>query len=209
MARPARPARSTPRSAPLGEEYFTRYGVNTKGVRKADYARNWRHFTFSLPEILDVYRSRHGRLPATFLDVGAADGRFVALALEAGLKARGIENSPYILSRIVDPALKALIVEGDAAAVIRDFGPGSFDVILECAAQYLPPRRLDRYLRNIARACAPGGMICLLVDPRNYGGDRCPAHTGVRTFETMTGWRRKMLASGFRSVPRYDFFFFK
>jgi SAM-dependent methyltransferase len=194
---------------PLGPEYFARYGVNTAGTRKRDYARSWRHFTFSLPEILRVYRRRHGRLPATFLDIGAADGRFVALALKAGLKARGIENSPYILARIEDPKLKALITEGDAAAVIREFGPGSFDIILECAAQYLPPRRLDRYLKNVARACAPGGMVCLLVDPRNYGGDRCPPHTGVRTFETMTAWRARMKALGFERVPEHDFFFFK
>jgi SAM-dependent methyltransferase len=202
-----RPARTS--GAPLGADYFERYGVNTAGTRKRDYARSWRHFTFSLPEILRVYRKSAGRKAGTFLDIGAADGRFVALALKAGLKARGIENSPYILSRIEDPELKGLITEGDASVVIREFGPGSFDVILECAAQYLPPRHLDRYLKNVARACAPGGMVCLLVDPRNYGGDKCPAHTGVRTFETMTWWRGKMRGLGFSRVPEHDFFFFK
>jgi SAM-dependent methyltransferase len=196
-------------SKPLGRDYFARYGVNTAGTRKRDYARSWRHFTFSLPEILRTYRRRNGRRPETFLDIGAADGRFVALAVQAGLKARGIENSPYILSRIEDPALRALIVNGDAADAIRDVPAGSCDVILECAAQYLPPRRLDRYLRNVARACAPGGMACLLVDPRNYGGDRCPAHTGVRTFETMTAWRKRMRAAGFAHVKDHDFFFFR
>ncbi|HEX2612811.1 MAG TPA: hypothetical protein VHO02_04390, partial [Fibrobacteria bacterium] len=84
-----------------------------------------------------------------------------------------------------------------------------FDIILECAAQYLPPRRLDPYLKNVARACAPGGMVCLLVDPKNYQGDRSPAHTGARTFENLTWWRGKMKALGFSRVPDHDFFFFK
>jgi SAM-dependent methyltransferase len=194
---------------PLGEDYFARYGVNSRDVRKTDYARSWRHFTFSLPEILRVYRKRRGRKPATFLDIGAADGRFLKLALDAGLQARGIENSSYILARIEDPKLKALITEANAADAIRDLPAGSCDVILECAAQYLTPRRLDRYLKNVARACAPGGMVCLLVDPKNYQGDRSPAHTGAKTFENLTWWRGRKQALGLRRVPGHDFFFFK
>jgi|GEM_PF-7039719 len=193
----------------LGADYFTRYGVNTAGTRKRDYARSWRHFTFSLPEILRVYRARNGRKPTTFLDIGAADGRFVTLALKAGLAARGIENAPYILARIEDPGLRRLITVADAAEAIKDVPLASVDIILECAAQYLPPRRLGRYLKNVARACAPGGMVCLLVDPKNYQGDRAPAHTGARTFETMTWWRGKMTVLGFQPVKGHDFFFFK
>lgn len=196
-------------SAFLGADYFERYGVNTAGTVKRDYARSWRHFTFSLPEILRVYRAHNGRTPATFLDIGAADGRFVARALKAGLTARGIENSPYILARIEDAALRKLITVADAADAIVDIPAGSCDVILECAAQYLPPRRLARYLKNVTRACAPGGLICLLVDPKNYQGDRAPAHTGARTFETMTWWRARMTALGLRRVRGHDFYFFK
>jgi len=194
---------------PLGEEYFVRYGVNTVGTRKRDYARSWRHFTFSLPEILRTFRRESGREPVTFLDIGAADGRIVALALKAGLTACGIENSPYILSRIEDPALRARILEADAADAIRTVPAGSCDIILECAAQYLPPRRLDRYLKKVARATAPGGMVCLLVDPKNYQGDRSPAHTGVRTFETLTWWRAQMRQQEFRSTAAHPFFFFR
>lgn len=198
-------------SAFLGADYFERYGVNTAGTVKRDYARSWRHFTFSLPEILRVYRAHNGRgrKPATFLDIGAADGRFVAQALKAGLTARGIENSPYILARIEDPALRKLITVGDAADAVKDIPAGSWDVILECAGQYLPPRRLPLYLRNVARACAQGGMVCLLVDPKNYQGDRAPAHTGARTFETLTWWRARMKENGLRRTPGHDFYFFK
>jgi len=194
---------------PLGADYFDRYGVNTVGTRKRDYARSWRHFTFSLPEILRVYRAHNGRKPESFLDIGAADGRFIQLALKAGLKATGIENSPYILSRIEDPNLKRLITVADAADAIKDIPAGSVDVILECAAQYLPPRRLDRYLKNVTRTCAQGGLVCLLVDPKNYQGDRAPAHTGAKTFETMTWWRGKMVSMGFSRVIDHDFFFLK
>jgi SAM-dependent methyltransferase len=207
-----RPARSSGQQ-PLGADYFTRYGVNTAGTPKRDYARSWRHFTFSLPEILRVWRANPRAAgpnrPRTFLDIGAADGRFVALALKAGLDAWGIENSPYILARIEDPGLRARIIAGDAADAVAALPAGSQDLILECAAQYLPPRRLGRYLRNVARLCAPGGMICLLVDPRNYQGDRAPAHTGARTFETMTWWRARMTALGLKRVPGHDFFFLK
>lgn len=194
---------------PLGADYFERYGVDTAGIRKRDYARSWRHFTFSLPEILRVFRKETGRVPAVFLDVGAADGSFVALALKAGLDARGIENSHYILARIADRALRARITVADAADAVKDVPAGSVDILLECAAQYLPPRRLDRYLKNVARAVAPGGMVCLLVDPRNYQGDRASAHTGVRTFETLTWWRGKMKTNGFRKTGGHDFFFFR
>jgi SAM-dependent methyltransferase len=193
---------------PLGADYFDRYGVNTAGTRKRDYSRSWRHFTFSLPEILRVYRRRFGKGPRTFLDIGAADGSFLKKALERGLKARGIENSPYILARIKEPKIRALILEADAVDAIRDVKPGSHDIILECAAQYLPPHRLDRYLKNVARACSSDGMVCLLIDPKNYDGDRSGPHTGVRTFETMTWWRRKMLVLGFKRSDK-DFYFLK
>jgi hypothetical protein len=193
---------------PLGEDYFARYGVDTPGLRKKDYSRSWRHFTFSLPEILRVYRQRFGKPAQTFLDIGAADGSFMKKALGRGLKVRGIENSPYILARIQDRKLRALIVQADAVDAIRTVKPGSYDIILECAAQYLPPRRLDRYLKNVARACSAEGMVCLLIDPKNYDGDRSGPHTGVRTFETMTWWRKKMLGLGFERSGK-DFYFFR
>jgi SAM-dependent methyltransferase len=191
---------------PLGEDYFARYGSNTPGERKTDYSRSWRHFTFSLPEILRAYRSGLGGRPATFLDIGAADGSLVKQALERGLDARGLENSPYILARIADPALRARIAEADAADAIRGFARGSFDVIVECAAQYLPPRRLDRYLREVARASS--GMVCLSADYRGHEGNRSGPHLGVRTFETKTWWRRKLREAGFARCEG-DYYFFK
>ncbi len=193
-------------SRPLGEEYFTRYGVNSAGVRKTDYSKNWRHFTFSLPDMLRVYRARFGRDPRAFLDIGAADGSFLRAARERGIRSRGIENSPYILAQIRDRAIRRLIQVGNAADLTRDRTPGAQDLILECAAQYLPPRRLDRYLKNLARLRPD--MVCLLVDPRNYQCDRGPAHTGVRTFETITWWKRKMKAAGFTRCEK-DFYFFR
>jgi SAM-dependent methyltransferase len=123
-----------------------------------------------------------------------------------GLKVRGIENSPYILERIRDRTIRDRIQVGNAADLIREIEPGSFDLILECAAQYLPPHRLDRYLKNLARL--EPNMVCLLVDPRNYQGDRGAAHTGVRTFETITWWKKKMREAGFEHSVN-DFFFFK
>jgi hypothetical protein len=102
-----------------------------------------------------------------------------------------------------------LILEADAVDAIRDVKPGSFDIILECAAQYLPPHRLDRYLKNVTRACSREGMVCLLIDPKNYDGDRSGPHTGVRTFETMTWWRGRMTVLGFRKTASHDFFFFR
>lgn len=209
MAVPPRASRAASATRPLGADYFERYGVNTAGVVKRDYARNWRHFTFHVPEILRTFRAVTGRRPVNFLDIGAADGRLMRLALKAGLEAHGIENAPYILARIEDENLKRLITVGDAAVAIRDVAAGSRDIIVECAAQYLPPRRLARYLRHVARACAPGGMVCLLVDPRNYQDDPAPAHTGVQTFETITWWRRRMKECGMRRIPGHDFYFVK
>ena len=194
------------RSAPLGEDYFTRYGANGSGDPKSDYSRNWRDFTFSIPEILKIYRSHYKRAPTTFLDIGAADGSLVAAALKRGLEARGFENSPYILSRIRDPQIRARVTEADAASAIRTITPGSQDIIIECAAQYLPPHRLDRYLKNVVRASS--GLLCLSVDARNYQGNRSGPHAGVRTFETATWWRKKLFEAGF-SVCQDDYYFFK
>src|SRR4051812_26687322 len=100
---------------PLGEDYFARYGAKGPGERPSDYSKNWRDYTFSLPEILKIYRRHFGEKPQTFFDIGAADGRLVKKALQYGLKAWGIENSPYILSKISDRKVKALIREADAA----------------------------------------------------------------------------------------------
>ena len=82
----------------------------------------------------------------------------------------------------------------------------SRDIVLECAAQYLPPRRLDRYLRHVARISS--GVVCLSADYRGYQGNRAAAHAGVRTFETKTWWRRKMREAGFARCEE-DYFFFK
>jgi SAM-dependent methyltransferase len=193
-------------AAAFGEDYFTRYGARGRGSRAADYSRNWRDFTFRLPEILRIYRKRTGREPQTFLDIGAADGSLVREAARRGLKARGFENSPYILSRIADPALRALILEVNAADAIKDPDPDSFDIVIECAAQYLPPHRLNRYLKNVARVCS--GMVCLSVDARNYQGNRAGPHEGVRTFETMTWWKKTMRAAGFTRCEQ-DYYFFR
>ena len=190
---------------PLGEEYFTRYGSNAPGEKKRDYSRSWRHYTFSLPEILRLYRARLGARPETFLDIGAADGSIVKKALQRGLDARGFENSPYILARIDDAEIRARIDEADAAEAIKALKPGQYDIILECAAQYLPPRRLDRYLKNVARAS--GGMICLSADYRNYQGNRSGPHLGVRTFENQTWWRQKMALVGFARCEQGYYFF--
>lgn len=202
---PARPEARAARG-PLGEEYFSRYGSNTPGEKKTDYSKSWRHYTFSLPAMLRQYRRGIGGAPRTFLDIGAADGSLIQKALERGLDARGIENSPYILARVNDPALRARILEADAADAIRDLETGSFDLILECAAQYLPPRRLARYLREVARVSS--GMVCLSADYRNYQGNRAAPHLGVRTFETRSWWRRAMRDAGFARCEE-DYFFFK
>jgi len=191
---------------PLGEDYFTRYGAHTPGYEKKDYSRNWSMYTFSIPEVLRTYRSRFGKAPRTLLDLGAADGSLLKKALQRGLKARGIENSAYILSRIRDPKIKALIRNGDANREIRDMQTDSLDVVVECVAQYLAPSARDRYLRHVRRVCS--GMVCLLVDAKSYNGIRGGAHTGVRTFETKTWWRKKMFALGFKRCEN-DFYFFR
>lgn len=191
---------------PLGEDYFTRYGAHTPGYEKKDYSRNWSHYTFSIPEILRTYRSRFEKLPKTFLDLGAADGSLLKKALRRGLKVRGVENSPYILARIRDPKIRALIRQADADIEILKFKSDSVDVVVECVAQYLPPRARDRYLKQVRRVCP--GMVCLLVDAKNYNGIRGKAHTGVRTFETKTWWRKKMFSLGFNRCDD-DFYFFR
>jgi len=191
---------------PLGEEYFTRYGAHTPGLEKKDYSRNWRIYTFSIPEILRIYRSRFDGAPKTFLDLGAADGSLMKKALQRGLKVRGVENSEYILARIRDPKIRARIKKADADQEIRNIRSDSFDVVVECVAQYLAPRARDRYLKQVRRVCP--GMVCLLVDAKSYNGIRGTAHTGVRTFETKTWWRKKMFSLGFKRCED-DFYFFR
>lgn len=199
-------ASSPPSGSPFGEEYFTSYGAHGPGGRKLDYARNWRDHTFSLPDILKRYKARYGKAPRTFFDIGAADGRLVGAALDRGLKARGIENSPYILARITDPRIKARVRRADALQAIREIPDGACDIVIECAAQYLPPRRLKAYLRQVARICA--GITCLSVDARNYQGNRSGPHAGVRTFETATWWRKALFEAGFE-LCEDDYYFFK
>ena len=191
---------------PLGKEYFSRYGAHTPGYQNIDYSKSWRDYTFAVDEVVKAYRKRFNEEPKTFLDIGAADGRLLKQALRHGLKARGIEHSSYILDRIKDRKIRLRIKKTDAVKEIRSLKPESQDIIVECVAQYLSPVRRDRYLKTVVRACS--GMVCLLVDARGYDGNRSGPHTAVRTYETKTWWKRKMLSLGFKKCEE-DFYFFK
>ena len=191
---------------PLGKEYFSRYGADTPGYKKIDYSKNWRDYTFVLDEVIEAYRTRFGEDPKTFLDIGAADGSLLRKAARRGLKARGIENSPYILGRIKDPKTRALIKKADAAVEVRSLKAKAYDIVVECVAQYLPPGRVDGYLKQVSRICSR--MVCLLVDAKGYDGIRSGPHTGVQTFESRSWWKRKMFSHGFRKCEK-DFYFFK
>ena len=191
---------------PLGKDYFSRYGAHTPGYQNTDYSKSWRDYTFAVDEVLETYRKHFGEDPKTFLDIGAADGRLLKRALRHGLKARGIENSSYILDQIKDRKIRARIKKADATKEIRALKAESYDIIVECVAQYLSPTRRDGYLKKVTRAWS--GMVCLLVDAKGYGGSRSGPHAGVRTYETKTWWKRKMLSIGFKKCQE-DFYFFK
>jgi hypothetical protein len=179
--------------------YFESYGP---GGSKS-YARSWREFTFDPADILALHKALFDAKPKTLLDLGAANGALVAAFLKKGVDAVGIENSRYIHRTIADPSLKKRIALGDARQIIRTLPAQGFDVVIDCAAQYLPARQMPAYLKQLRRIT--GNLFCLLVEFKT-GSE--PPHQGVRHFQPPQWWKARLAAAGFKHVPGGDGFFY-
>lgn len=105
-------------------------------------------------------RARPGK---DLLDVGAAAGEFVAEALDAGYRARGIEPSPAVAARARE--LHGLDVR-DGTLEQAALGDGTLDVVTMWHVLEHIPQPVEE-LRRITTALRPGGVVAIEVP--NYG----------------------------------------
>jgi SAM-dependent methyltransferase len=179
--------------------YFETYGPG--GSRS--YEDSWRDFTFEPSDVLPLYKALFGSKPKTLLDLGAANGALVSAFLRRGVDALGLERSAYIHKKITDKNLKKRILLGDVLTLLPKVPSASFDMVLDCTAQYLPRKSLPRHLRQVKRVCK--NLCCLLVQFREK---KDPPHQAVTLFETKTWWKARMRAAGFKHVPGGEGFFY-
>jgi SAM-dependent methyltransferase len=182
------------------KSYFAAYGP---GGNKA-YEKSWRDFTFDPKDVIGLYRALFDTKPKTLLDIGAANGALVSAFLGKGVEALGIENSPIIHRKIKSRRLKSRVRLGDAATLVPRLPDAAFDVIIECAAQYLPRKAVRAYLKQVHRACAR--LCCLLIQFKER--DATP-HQGLAVFETKAWWKAEMARAGFEHVAGGEGFFYR
>lgn len=187
------------KSRALDAAYFQTYGP---GGDKS-YAESWQDFTFDPDDVITLFQTLFNRKPKTLLDIGAADGALVQAFLRERVDAIGIENSAYIHRQIRDRRLRRRVLFGDADAFLKHFPDARFDIVIDCATQYLTRRQLRPHLEQSRRVCAH--LFCLLVD---FKQGRNRPHRGAALFETPSWWKIRLAAAGFKHVPGGEGFFY-
>lgn len=95
------------------------------------------------------------------LDVGSAGGRTAGALREAGVpEVWGLDASPYLLQHAARDFPEVRFVQGIAEQT--GFGDGRFDGIAACFVLHeIPPRYIDRCLREFHRILEPGGLLAI------------------------------------------------
>lgn len=145
---------------------------------------------------------------ARVLDVGCGTGRDLAVLVDSGFDAYGIEPNDAMRARAIErhPALASRIAAGALPAIGQPFG-GTFDAIV-CSAVLMHLRAAD--LRAAFEAfdglLAPGGRLLLsvpamqedrLVDGRDPDGRQFANHDAERVQELLASLH-------FSSLGRWD-----
>jgi 2-polyprenyl-3-methyl-5-hydroxy-6-metoxy-1,4-benzoquinol methylase len=139
MSQPAEPAA-------LGFDY-SRFAERFRG--SADYVKEGQKF------YVPIFQKCRN-----VLDIGCGRGEFLELMRDAGVPARGIEQSAELVALCRSRGLEA--EEADLFQYLRDQPNGAFDGIF-CAqvVEHLPPNRLPEMIRLAAEKLARGGVLLI------------------------------------------------
>jgi len=111
------------------------------------------------------------------LDLGCGRGEFLALLVEAGIEARGIDADADMVAYARGEGLN--VDQGDALAALEKLDDGSLGGVFAAQLlEHLPPPALVRLLELSARKLRPGGvLVAETINPisplalRNYFAD--------------------------------------
>jgi 2-polyprenyl-3-methyl-5-hydroxy-6-metoxy-1,4-benzoquinol methylase len=149
---PVAPSPAAVPAAPIGFDY-ARFAERFRGSE--EYVREGQRF------YVPVFQRCHH-----VLDIGCGRGEFLQLMREAGVTARGIEQSRELVELCRSRGLEA--EEADLFSYLANQAEGTFDGIF-CAqvVEHLPPDRLPEMIRLAASRLAPGGV--LVIETPNPG----------------------------------------
>jgi SAM-dependent methyltransferase len=145
---------------------------------------------------------------ARVLDVGAGSGRDLAVLLEQGLDAWGVEPNAALRGVALrrHPALAPRLVEGALPDIGTPFG-GRFDGIV-CAAvlMHLSPDELPAALQALARLLADNGRLLVSVPalPPRQLRDRRDRDGRLFTNHAPETLRALLSDLGLRQIGRWD-----
>jgi ubiquinone/menaquinone biosynthesis C-methylase UbiE len=134
--------------------------------------------------------------PYKLLDCGSANGLTLAEFADIGIEAWGIENSEHIHSRTA-PEWRSRNLFGDVCAM--PFGDDEFDFLYDTSLCHVPPKDIDRAIREMARVCKKGIFFgAITSDMTQEVIDAYDLFYGVNTLLTLREWSERFLQNGFR-----------
>ena len=103
----------------------------------------------------------------TVVDLGCGGGSFVALLIEAGVEAVGVDSDPASCAAMRARGLP--VIEQDALAYLESVEAGSLDGVYSAhLVEHLPYEVVLRMIQLAYRALKPGGRIVMATpDPRS------------------------------------------
>ncbi len=184
---PTGPAPET--SATTLAHYEQRADAFWEGTRDHDVSQN----------IAELLRHLEGEPPFTILDFGCGPGRDLAAFTALGHIAVGLEGAPSF-ARMAREYSGCEVLEQDFLRL--DLPAARFDGIFANASLFhVPSAELPRVLAQLHAALKPRGVL-FSSNPR---GDNQEGWSGERygVYHDLQGWRRYMLAAGFRELNHY------
>jgi len=179
----------------LKDKYFDEYGLWDESQRNDNlsYNETWKHHTFNPDFLIKIFKSKVGGEPNSFLDLGAANGKYIKTMLDKKVESLGIENNKYIYNKIEDEDTKERIKFGDVVTEVDNIKDDSFDIVLESCVQYLKPGDISGYLKDVYRIT---NKICfILIDFKDWNEK---PHEGQVTFKTKKDWYKMIKDIGFK-----------
>lgn len=158
--RPIRSVDTSTRVSALPVRYFDEF-AESEDEGNRQYAKHWREYGFHrFTDYLRLRKETYAMAPDTVFECGSADGSVIRELLGMGIRARGCEASESIL-RSCDRETRRLIAHADSAETMRALPDSSFDCVYETTAQYLNPKCLKSFFRNIHRVVRNDLVIVL------------------------------------------------
>jgi monoamine oxidase/SAM-dependent methyltransferase len=183
-------AQRRPKALGIRRDYFDLYDG------KQRYEESF-HEYFDAKYTVDLIRAIWKKKPPyRLLDVGSASGLTLREFDELGVEAWGVENNAYIYRR-TPAALLRRNLRGDVRSL--PFESSFFDFAYETCLCYLPPRDVQRAIRELHRVVKIGVHFGgITSDMTRQVMEEHDLLRGVQTVMTLWQWSELFLQNGFR-----------